>query len=588
MSHAKNWVDYGFIGINPSGERVEGYSAPLQFFVYALLYAISGIDYHTFAALQTFLGTFFLGVICVGFLAREHLYKKLLGAAFSAIMLIGSMQFLLWHGSGMENPFTNVFFALTLLLLFKSLEGGRIVWWHSAIVFCASISRIESIYYIFPLLVLYNLFSLHRYRSLRSCLFTLLVIAMWVLFNWWRYMYFGSFTPNTAPAKDIDVWWRIVNWRQSWMEMKQNYNNILIQNSVFVPVSLSFFLLLKQWNKKDRTNKQKQSALYFVSAATALMAFMACISTFFFGIDGILGSLRMSTQLAVFAAFASIMMLFYQQLMQPVLILAFAPLLLSAWIADTHSTFRTTWVGYPADNTDPNYKKMIERAQQENLIRPTFATADIGSMSWRKGFNILDLAYLGSPFLAHTKHKDSINSTYFFDYMAPDFIENHGWWSCMHVNSLMRHPLFEKYYVQADSTSYMSYNCMQIMGIWVRRDILKDSTSRERALITDLQKNPTPGRLAREMQLCTAEKTPCEYVVRAAYRLLPEFRERKMTTELEKVFVNTPVEIFAGYLLEGYKDPLLYHDMIELLQPKMTNTLRTPEDFLKYRPLKKE
>jgi hypothetical protein len=31
LSHAKNLIDYGFIGVNPSGERVEGYSAPVQF-----------------------------------------------------------------------------------------------------------------------------------------------------------------------------------------------------------------------------------------------------------------------------------------------------------------------------------------------------------------------------------------------------------------------------------------------------------------------------------------------------------------------------------------------------------------------------
>ena len=41
MSHAKNLVDYGFIGVSPSGGRVEGYSAPVQFFVYAAAYGVN-------------------------------------------------------------------------------------------------------------------------------------------------------------------------------------------------------------------------------------------------------------------------------------------------------------------------------------------------------------------------------------------------------------------------------------------------------------------------------------------------------------------------------------------------------------------
>ncbi len=53
MSHARNWVDYGFIGVNPSGERVEGYSAPVQFFIYALAYRLSGVGYDAYAVAQT-------------------------------------------------------------------------------------------------------------------------------------------------------------------------------------------------------------------------------------------------------------------------------------------------------------------------------------------------------------------------------------------------------------------------------------------------------------------------------------------------------------------------------------------------------
>ena len=65
LSHAKNWVDFGFIGVNPSGERLEGYSAPVQFFLFAFAYLLAGISYVSFMDWQTFIGTFLLGCIFV-------------------------------------------------------------------------------------------------------------------------------------------------------------------------------------------------------------------------------------------------------------------------------------------------------------------------------------------------------------------------------------------------------------------------------------------------------------------------------------------------------------------------------------------
>src|SRR3990172_5599344 len=57
LSHARNLVEYGFIGVSPSGERIEGFSAPLQFVVAAGFYAIRPFDYLTFFRWQTLSGT---------------------------------------------------------------------------------------------------------------------------------------------------------------------------------------------------------------------------------------------------------------------------------------------------------------------------------------------------------------------------------------------------------------------------------------------------------------------------------------------------------------------------------------------------
>ena len=79
MAHARNLVEYGFIGINPSGGRVEGYSAPVQFFLYAAAYAVTGVGYAAYAKAQTMIATFLLGVPLVLFFPE----RKVLAVALA-------------------------------------------------------------------------------------------------------------------------------------------------------------------------------------------------------------------------------------------------------------------------------------------------------------------------------------------------------------------------------------------------------------------------------------------------------------------------------------------------------------------------
>ena len=48
LSHARNLAEYGFIGVSPSGERIEGFSAPLQFWIAWIAYLVRPFDYTTF------------------------------------------------------------------------------------------------------------------------------------------------------------------------------------------------------------------------------------------------------------------------------------------------------------------------------------------------------------------------------------------------------------------------------------------------------------------------------------------------------------------------------------------------------------
>src|SRR5688572_262919 len=113
LSHARNLAEYGFIGVSPSGERLEGFSAPLQFLVAAAAYAAAPFDYRRFFAWQTAIGTMVLGALCAGALGFSgvrpgnrwrHLFV-LIAVAASAEILASSRAFLLWHASGMENVY---------------------------------------------------------------------------------------------------------------------------------------------------------------------------------------------------------------------------------------------------------------------------------------------------------------------------------------------------------------------------------------------------------------------------------------------------------------------------------------------------
>src|SRR5262245_50991915 len=65
LSHARNLVDFGSIGVDAAGARVEGFSAPLQFWVFTASYALTHCSYQTFLDWQTRICTFLLGFAMV-------------------------------------------------------------------------------------------------------------------------------------------------------------------------------------------------------------------------------------------------------------------------------------------------------------------------------------------------------------------------------------------------------------------------------------------------------------------------------------------------------------------------------------------
>ena len=211
-----------------------------------------------------------------------------------------------------------------------------------------------------------------------------------------------------------------------------------------------------------------------------------------------------------------------------------------------------------------------EIATKQDIYRPTFANPDLGQMSWTKEFNVLDIGMLGSPIFA-TARQGPLLADYFFDYAAPDLVESHETWSCQYLKTIFLDSRFRQNYtpIRESSTRYGACGDYPLpKGIWIRKDIMKNSRSAERRLIDDMMQNPTASRLEKELADCqknTNHSFTCTYVARAAFRFLPELRSKGMIEDLNKIFQTSNSKEFDLYLINGYRNAQIYKIALEAL-----------------------
>ena len=214
LSHAKNFVDYGFIGVNPSGPIVEGFSAPFQFWIYVIFYKLTKVEFKSFFLFQTIICTFLLGGFFTLFFNKSFKSKFLI-SFFSALSLTFIWKFFSWHGSGMENAYTHFLFLGTVYFLYNFFKKDKINFYFAIFVFFATISRVESVYHIAPILLIFSIFwflsnlEKSNLQKLEGLLFSSFVFILWLSFHLGRFFYFGDFLPNTAYAQNISILDRI-------------------------------------------------------------------------------------------------------------------------------------------------------------------------------------------------------------------------------------------------------------------------------------------------------------------------------------------------------------------------------------------
>ena len=559
LSHGKNLVDYGFIGINPSGPKVEGHSAPLQCLLYAVLYYLFGIGFIAFAKWQTIICTFLLGCVFTSFFIERPVFA-LLAAAGSSYLLTTTYPFVVWHASGMENAITHVLFLTTVLILFYFAQSQRIRLWLAVIPFLASISRVDSMFHLLPILLIFALYWQCIVRRQSGWWFMLIVVGLWSGVQWWRYWYFGDILPNTAYAQGISVKDRLVALfalnPSVWYESCRALYGILVRNGgwdiLFFLPCIGLMCTKMRW--------RKEWVLLAVLAGSLIMT--ALLHPFIFG-PARLDCARTTSHFALFVVLFMGVCCYVTQVGKA---LWYALLLFFSLVVMLQYTRHRVVSLLGCDGVASPAADLFHRLVQEQSIRrATVANPDIGNISWRKSFNIVDVARLGSPLMAKLP-SGPLMADYLFAFAAPDVIYFRTWYVKSQEDDRLRRD-----YQQVPGV-WIGQAMLKTSWVWVRKAILKTSQSAERKLLDDLQQHLSLQRIAKEITQCEAQpRTPdhltaCVYIARTVYRFIPEFRQRGEITALSALFQQSRTRPYDEYLINGYRDASLDKPAIQFIR----------------------
>ena len=602
MSHARNLVDYGFIGVNPSGGRVEGFSAPVQFFVYAAAYALGEIAYDAYAELQTLVATFALGALFILFF-RENGIHAICVTTIGGLLLSRLASFIEWHGSGMENAVTHVLILATILILVESGRRCHASYPMAIVVFLASISRVDGMFHVGPLLIILSAYLMAAHRSRQGMYFSGIVLGLWLTFNLWRYVYFGDILPNTAHVQDVHVLgfvgrltalvvdFDIVPMGHSALSAFRifyRHGGFLLLLALMLPLlqagsARSVIGTIRSVRVSDAAciiacmSRQREGLVLLLVGS---LVFTSCAAPFLFG-TARLDSTRTTTHLAIVSTLG-IAILVDRELRKRRESNSKLPLwnILSLMLVG-FVVFWLSYVGpYPlccdVGQFNAIRQEFADIAKRESLPRPTVANPDLGVMSWHKQFNVVDLGKLGSPIM--TNASPELSAEYLFEYMAPDIIETHDLWSCHYAETVHSDARFDARYqpVRARVTDWTRELCnsnpKSLTGIWVRRDVLKDADTPERRLIDDLSEHFSVERLRHELSQCQADsEANCAYVARTAYRFLPEFRNTSRIESVDEVFRTSRTREFDLYLINGYRDGQAHLEVLASIERKVAS-----------------
>jgi hypothetical protein len=528
LSHARNLAQYGFIGVSPSGERVEGFSAPLQFWVAFVCAWISPFEYTTFFRWQTLVGTLALGVIFAGVLYSARgphpSRSRDLFVAFAVVsgaqILASSRAFLWWHASGMENVYKSIALLALIWALDTMLRSARIIWPAVLLVFAAAITRIDAIIPVSLLLATFAVIWCVRHRNARALLFVATSLLLWMAFMAWRWSYFGQWEPNTAAAQGISVAARI------GAAARSPLNALVTYESWFRQVGASLFAFQLLWlipiAISLRRNTLAGQRLLLITTGV-----VSCVIQYALFGPARMDIARTVTEMALYATMGVPFVLLASDRFERHELLAGTAILASSVLVATLSIPDRSEIGWPASAFEVIGDEMERLASEYDIPRPLVANPDLGAISWRKHFNIIDVGRLGSAAIPRVASP----SVYVTSLAIPDIIELHYPWACEYRDLFTAQ--FAEDYVRV-SPPELTPRCPGGTGnrptYWVRRAVMAGSASSERHFLDAFRRSFDIGLVETELATCRAANTPrpCAYVGSTLFRFVPELKRRRL------------------------------------------------------------
>ena len=563
LSHARNLVEYGFVGVSPSGERIEGFSAPLQFLVAAGVYAIRPFDYHAFFQWQTLIGTVALGAVFAALLLPGPLegppYRELLAGAaivLGAYILANSSAFLWWHASGMENVYKCVALLALIGVLDRMLRRERIWWAAAPLVPLAAITRIDAIVPVGILLATFAALWWGRRRDGRAVTFAIVALTPWLAFMVARRVYFGQWEPNTAAAQSISVAARLAAAVRAPMDSLVDYRDW------FSAVGASLFAVQLLWLAPLLWFARRQAAA-IGRLALIVAAVVACVVQYAMFGPSRMDPPRTVTELALYATVAGPFVLLGFSVFSRTHLLAGLLVLISAAAAASRAVPHRLDVGWGTPTFEEAADFMERLAASEDLPRPTIANPDLGAVSWRKRFNMVDFGRLGSAVIP----KVQAPGVYVAAVALPDIIELHAPWSCFY-QEMFQAPAFLERYVRVTAPDPRDAQCPGPTGnhqaYWLRRDVMKGSGTPERRFLDAFRDSFALDLLDRELASCLATPAarPCGYVGRTLFRFAPELRRAGRDTDVAARLLRDPRLRLEHAFFTSASDPLWWHTVI--------------------------
>ena len=591
LSHAKNFLTSGFIGVSPSGDIVEGFSSPLQAALFIPWYVAFKDSIDTFNIFIFLTCSFAIGYYL--YLLYEWLMESrrpsspsiatgwiLISVVFTAIFSTISTPYIMWMGSGMENPLTTAFTVIALVEMIISCPqkiSFRRQIQLGVVFFLASVTRLDGIYFWLPLTLTWTIvyFWLNSKRRPRPYALAIFLLAS-ALFMFSRYIYFGELTSNTSIVQGIDIGRNLSGVLAGQLNpgIGQSIKLTSVFNYASSAVGFSLVLLTKSANRK-----------YLV---LCLFAFSYLLLCFFYPLVvapfSRLYEFRATVQcyIVVSIVVVSSFLVFassrhgksnfkplYIALALPVLVIAKASY--DSYEKPYDLCCSTKYFRQFAQEFD-------EAAQANKLAFPIISNPDLGIMSYFKKFNIVDLGYLGSKILSRLQNDHKARDLYLSSYAKPDLIESHDYWSCAY-RSFLKSPEFAKAYrpIRESLDSSQCLDGQTSYGIWIRKDIEVGSKSPERRFIDALQGNLSGNeRLSviagSEMDRCVKTTTfprhDCNYVYRSIYRIMPLLSARRLSDL--PVIVSASSEYgmhdIALHLLSGRSNPRAFVEFLDSIR----------------------